>query len=302
VPSTVKALLAARIDRLTPDEKAVLQAASVVGTDVPLEVLQAIADMPPDQLRRHLVQLQSSEFLYETNIFPELEYTFKHALTHEVTYGSLLAERRRALHARIVEAIERLYANRLSEQIERLAHHAVRSEVSAKAVAYLHEAGTKALMRSANADAVTYFTQGLDLAGKLPPSGEQARQELRLLLSLGPAYQMVKGFGSTDVERTYSRARQLGEQVGEPAELFQALWGLWLHTTGGRGSFREGRHIAEELVALAKRLGDRVLLLQAHHAMSPSTLWLGEPETARRHSEEGMALYDRDQHRSLAFL
>jgi predicted ATPase len=302
VPSTVKALLAARIDRLTPEEKAVLQAASVVGTDVPLEVLHAIADMPHDQLRRHLVQLQASEFLYETNIFPEIEYTFKHALTHEVTYGSLLAERRRALHAGIVEAIERLYADRLSEHIERLAHHAVRSEVSAKAVTYLHEAGTKALMRSANAEAVTYFTQGLDLAGKLPPSREQARQELRLLLSLGPAFQLVKGFGAAEVEKTYSRARQLGEQVGEPAELFQALWGLWLHTTAGRGRFREGRRIAEELVALAERLGDRVLLLEAHHAMAPSTLWTGEPETARRHCEQGMALYDRDQHRSLALL
>jgi len=302
VPATVKALLAARIDRLTPEEKAVLQAASVVGTDVPLVVLQAIADMPHDQLRRHLAQLQSSEFLYETNLFPELEYTFKHALTHEVAYGSILADRRRTLHARIVEAIERLYADRLSEQIERLAHHALRSEVSPKAVAYLHEAGTKALMRSANTEAVTYFTQGLDLAGRLPPTPEQARQELRLLLALGPAFQLVKGFGSADVERTYSRARHLGEKVGEPAELFQALWGLWLHTTAGRGRYREGRLIAEELVALAERLGDRVLLLEAHHAMAPSTLWLGEPETARRHCEQGMALYDRDQHRSLAFL
>jgi predicted ATPase len=302
VPATVKALLAARIDRLTPEEKAVLQAASVVGTDVPLVVLQAIVDMPHDQLRRHLAQLQSSEFMYETNLFPEIEYTFKHALTHEVTYGSLLADRRRALHARIVDAIERLYADRLSEQIERLAHHAVRSEISPKAVAYLHEAGTKALMRSANTEAVTYFTQGLELAGKLATTPEQARQELRLLLALGPAFQMVKGFGSADVERTYARARQLGEQVGEPAELFQALWGLWLHTAAGKGRFREGRRIAEELVALAERLGDRVLLLEAHHAMAPSTLWVGEPETSRRHCEQGMAIYDRDQHRSLTFL
>ena len=302
VPATVKALLAARIDRLTSEEKAVLQAASVVGTDVQLVVLQEIADLPPDQLRRHLAQLQSSEFLYETNLFPELEYTFKHALTHEVTYGSLLADRRRALHARIVEAIERLYADRLSEQIERLAHHAVRSEVSAKAVVYLHEAGSKALMRSANTEAITYFTQGLDLAGKLPPGREQGRQELRLLLALGPAFQMVKGFGAPEVERTYSRARELCEQVGEPAELFQTLWGLWLHTGAGRGSFSAARRIAEELVALAERLGDRVLLLEAHHAMAPSTLWTGEPDATRRHCEQGMALYDRDEHRSLAFL
>jgi class 3 adenylate cyclase/predicted ATPase len=302
VPATVKALLAARIDRLSPEEKAVLQAASVVGTDVPFEVLKAVADVPPDELRRHLAQLQSAEFLYETNIFPELEYTFKHALTHEVTYGSLLADRRRALHARIVEAIERLYADRLTEQIERLAHHAARSEVPAKAVAYLYEAGTKALLRSANAEAVAYFTRGLELAEKLPPGPERMRQELRLLLSLGPAYQMVQGFGAPEVERTYSRARALCEHLNEPIELFRSLWGLWLHTVAGRGQFWEGRRMAEELVVLAERLGDRVLLLEAHHAMAPSTLWNGEPETARRHGEQGMALYDRDQHRSLAFL
>ncbi|HEX9125541.1 MAG TPA: adenylate/guanylate cyclase domain-containing protein [Methylomirabilota bacterium] len=302
VPATVKALLAARIDRLAPEEKSVLQAASVVGTDVPFEVLRAVADVPPDELRRHLAQLQSAEFLYETNLFPELEYTFKHALTHEVTYGSLLADRRRALHARIVEAIERLYAGRLTEQIERLAHHALRSEVSAKAVAYLQEAGTKALLRSANGEAVAYFTQGLEVAGRLPPGPERMRQELRLLLSLGPAYQMAQGFGAPEVGQTYARARELCEQVGEPTELFRALWGLWLHTVAGRGLYKEGRRMAEELVALAERLGDRVLLLEAHHAMAPSTLWTGEPEAARRHGEQGMALYDRDQHRSLAFL
>jgi class 3 adenylate cyclase/predicted ATPase len=302
VPATVKALLAARIDRLTSDEKAVLQAACVIGTDVPFEVLQAIADVPPDQLRRHLAQLQSAEFLYETNIFPELEYTFKHALTHEVAYGSLLGARRRALHARIVEAIERLYADRLSEQVERLAHHAVRGEILGKAVTYLHEAGTKAFTRSSNGEAVAYFRQGLELAGRLPPGREQMRQELRLLLALGPAFQMLQGFGAPEVGSTYSRARQLCEQVGEPAELFQALWGLWLHTVGGRGGFEAGRRIAEELLALAERLGDRALLLEAHHALSPTTLWVGEPETARRHGEEGMALYDREQHRSLAFL
>jgi predicted ATPase len=301
VPATVTALLAARIDRLTPEEKAVLQAASVIGTDVPFELLQASVDLPPDLLRRHLVHLQSAEFLYETTIFPELEYTFKHALTHEVAYGSLLGDRRRALHARIVAIIERLHADRLSEHAEQLAHHAIRGELWGPAVTYLHGAGTKAFGRSANAEAITYFTQGLDLAAKLPPTREQMRQELRLLLALGPALQATQGFGGADVERTYARARRLCEELGAPIELFQALWGLWLHTAG-RGKFDAARRIAEELLAVAERLGDRTLLLEAHHAMLPSTLWTGEPDLTRRHGEHGMALYDRERHRSLAFL
>jgi class 3 adenylate cyclase/predicted ATPase len=280
VPATVKALLAARIDRLPSVEKGVLQAASVIGTDVPFGLLQAIAGMPDEELRQHLVQLQSAEFLYETNLFPELEHTFKHALTHEVAYGTLLGDRRRTLHARILEAIERLFAGRLTEQVEQLAHHAVRGEVWDRAVTYL---------------------QGLELVGRLPAGREQRRQELRMLLALGPALQMTRGFAAAEVERTYARARELSEEIGEPTELFQALWGLWLHTAG-RGRYNRAQPFAEELLAVAERLGDRALLLEAHHAMSPSTLWSGDPDATRRHGEKGMALYDQEADGSLAFL
>jgi class 3 adenylate cyclase/predicted ATPase len=301
VPATVKALLAARIDRLPAQDKAVLQAAAVIGTDVPFGLLHAIAEVPDEQLRRHLVQLQAAEFLYETNLFPELEHTFKHALTHEVAYGTLLGDRRRALHARIVDGIERLYAGRLSEQVERLAHHAVRGEIWDRAARYLREAGTKAVGRSTNVEAITYLTQGLEIAAKLPPGPAQMRHELRLLLALGPALQSTRGFGSAEVERAYARARELAEQLGEPIELFQALWGLWLHMMG-RGRHTAARPVAEELLTVAERLGDPALRLEAHHAMCPSTFWVGEVEATRRHGEQGMALYDREQHRALAFL
>ena len=124
VPATVQAVLAARIDRLPPADKRLLQTAAVIGTEVPLPLLQAIAELPEDALHRSLAHLQAAEFLYETRLFPEHEYTFKHALTHEVAYGSLLQERRRALHAQIMAALERLAADRLTEEVERLAYHA----------------------------------------------------------------------------------------------------------------------------------------------------------------------------------
>jgi class 3 adenylate cyclase len=133
VPATVQAVLAARIDRLPPEEKRLLQSAAVIGKDVPFALLQAVADQSEEELRQWLTRLQAAEFLYETSLYPELEYTFKHALTHEVAYGSVLQERRRLLHARIVEAIEKLYPDRLAEEIERLAHHALRGEVWEKA-------------------------------------------------------------------------------------------------------------------------------------------------------------------------
>ena len=161
VPATVQAVLAARIDRLPPEAKRLLQTAAVIGTEVSFPLLAAIADLPDTELHRHLTHLQAAEFLYETRLFPELEYTFKHALTHEVAYGSLLHERRRALHARIVEALEGLAGDRVAEQVERLAHHALRGEVWDKALAYCRQAGEKAMARSAHREAVGYFEQAL---------------------------------------------------------------------------------------------------------------------------------------------
>jgi class 3 adenylate cyclase/tetratricopeptide (TPR) repeat protein len=190
VPLTVQAMLAARIDRLAPEDKRLLQVASVVGRDVPVALLQAIADLPEEGLHRGLEHLQAAEFVYETGLYPDLEYSFTHALTHDVTYGGLLQERRRELHARIVDAIETRYRDRLGEQIERLAHHAVRGELREKAVQYLAQAGGRALARSALADARLWYEQALGVLESLPESRavlEQAfeiRFELQLVLSM----------------------------------------------------------------------------------------------------------------------
>ena len=148
MPATVQAVLAARIDRLPPEEKHVLQTAAVIGTEVPLPLLQAIAELPEADLYRGLAHLQAAEFLYETRLFPEREFTFKHALTHEVAYSGLLQERRRGLHAHIVEALEGFSPDRLAEQVDRLAHHALRGAVWDKALAYCRQAGDQGLQRA----------------------------------------------------------------------------------------------------------------------------------------------------------
>jgi class 3 adenylate cyclase/tetratricopeptide (TPR) repeat protein len=184
VPATAQAILAARIDRLPPEDKRLLQAASVVGKDVPFVLLQAIADMPEGHLRQGLAHLQSAEFLYETSLFPDLEYTFKHALTHEVAYGSLVQDRRRALHGRIAATIERLYPDRLAEHVEPLAHHAFRGDRWEKAVTYLRQAGTKAAMRSAYREAVACFEQALVALKHLPENREVLEQAVDLRLDL----------------------------------------------------------------------------------------------------------------------
>ena len=179
VPPTVQVMLAARIDRLLPEDKRLLQTASVVGKNVPFALLQAIADLPDEALRRGLDHLRAAEFLYETGLYPNPEYSFTHALTQDVTYGGLLQERRHELHARIVEAIETLHADRLGEHIERLAHHAGRAQLREKAVDYLRQAGLKAAARSALRDARTWFEQALGVLAALPDSHVHARPGLR---------------------------------------------------------------------------------------------------------------------------
>ena len=187
VPATVQAVLAARIDRLPPDEKRLLQAAAVIGTNVPFTLLQAIAEVPEEPLHLGLTHLQAAEFLYKTRLFPEIEYTFKHALTHQVAYESLLQERRRALHARIVEAIEALTGDRVAEQVERLAHHALRGEVWDKALAYFRQAGEKALARSAYREAVGAFEQALSALRHLPERPDTLEHAIDLRLALRTA-------------------------------------------------------------------------------------------------------------------
>src|SRR5262245_54854487 len=161
IPATVQAILAARIDRLVPEAKRLLQAAAVIGKDVPMPLLLAIADAPEPEVRAELTHLQSAELLYETRLFPNLEYTFTHALTHDVAYGGLLHDRQRALHARVTEAIERLSPERAAEQAERLAYHALRGELWEKAVASLLQAGLRAMARAANREAIPHLEQAL---------------------------------------------------------------------------------------------------------------------------------------------
>jgi class 3 adenylate cyclase/tetratricopeptide (TPR) repeat protein len=199
VPATVQAVLAARIDGLPPEEKRLVQTAAVIGKDVPFTLLQAIADLPEESLRSGLTCLQAAEFLYEATLFPDLEYTFKHALTYEVAYGTFLQERRCLLHARIVEAIERLHAERLTEHVERLGHHALRGQQWEKALTYFRQAGARAFARSANREAIACFEQALEALKHLPESvdtleqGIDIRFELRsALLPLGEIEKILR--------------------------------------------------------------------------------------------------------------
>jgi class 3 adenylate cyclase/tetratricopeptide (TPR) repeat protein len=221
LPATVHAVLAARIDRLPPEEKRLLQTAAVIGTEVPFALLQAIAESTEAALRLGLAHLQAAEFLHETRLFPDLEYTFKHALTHEVAYSSLLQERRRALHTRIVEAIEGLYADHLAEQIERLAHHAFQGEMWDKAVTYLRQAGAKALARSAHQEASLYLMLALVALQHLPEHRDTVEQAIDLRFDLRTSLFHLGEFGQ--LFEHLRTAETLAETLGDRERAARAL-------------------------------------------------------------------------------
>src|SRR5499425_1620880 len=272
IPATAQAILAARIDRLPPEDKRLLQAASVIGKDVPFALLQTIADSSEDDLRRALRHLQAAEFLYEASLFPDLEYTFKHALTHEVAYGSVLQDRRRRLHARIVPAIEALYPERREEQIERLAHHAVRGALHEQAVTYLRQAGLKAAARSAPHDARTCFDEALSIVDTLPETESTMQMGFDIRLELRPTLLQLD-----EVARALERlleAQALAERLNDDRRRGRVCAFMTTIRTL-RGEPDEALASGTRALAIAGRLGDlrlRILttgfLVAAHYVRS----------------------------------
>jgi class 3 adenylate cyclase/tetratricopeptide (TPR) repeat protein len=257
VPATVQAVLASRIDRLAPEDKRLLQTAAVIGHEVPLPLLRAITDIPEVALHRSLAQLQGAEFLYETRLFPEQEYTFKHALTHEVAYSTLLQERRRTLHAHIVAALEGLSADRLAEQVERLAHHALRGGVWDKAVLYCRQAGEKAVARSAYREAMEYFEQALRALEHLPEQRDTLEQAIDLRLAL----RSPLGAFPDGLERILASLREaetLAEALDDPRRLAQVSHFL-SHHFRIMGAHDQAIAAAQRALALATASGDVVL-------------------------------------------
>jgi predicted ATPase/class 3 adenylate cyclase len=301
VPATVQGVLAARIDRLSAQEKELLQTLAVLGREFPLGLVKHVIFTPDDALERGLSRLQAGEFIYEQPAAGEVEYVFKHALTQEVAYNALLIERRKLLHERAGEALESMYAERLDDHLGDLARHYSRSDNFSKAVEYLGRAGQQAFQRAAYADAISSLSAATALLQKLPESPERIQREVLLLLAIGAALISVRGNAPTpEAEAAYSRARELCERVGDPPELFPALWGLWLmHLL--RGELRRAYELADQLLPRAQSARDPALLMYAHLALGNTLLFMGHLLSAREHLELAISLYDPERHRPLAF-
>jgi len=272
VPATVQAILAARIDRLSREEKNLLQTAAVIGTDVPFALLKVIANLSEEQLHADLTQLTTAEFLYETRLFPTPEYTFKHALTHDVAYGSLLQERRRALHAQIVEALEQLESDRLTEQVERLAYHAIQGEVWDKVVTYSRQVGAKASSRSRHQEAITHFEQALAALDHLPKNRETTEQAIDVRFDLYGSHSALNNFDLIGdlLQQTEMLAQDLQDRrrLGRfAAYMARYLWATVDHERAVEVG-RRACAVATELEDLALEVVANYVVAYAYHDLS----------------------------------
>ena len=294
VPDTIEDVLGGRIDRLAAEDRRLLEVAAVVGKDVTFSIVHAVAGTPIDALRRTFERLKSAEFLYETSLGPEAEYTFKHTLTHEVAYGRLLVSQRRALHAQIADAIERLSPERVSDNVERLAHHAFEGGAWEKAHAYLHQAGTKAFLRCAHREAAVCYERALVALDRMPDAREKAIRVIDLQLNLRSALQPLGEFGR--ILETLGNAEALARRLGDQPRLGRVVSFLADY------SCRMGDHdraleygrqalaIAEPLDDLSLRLRSNLYLGQIHYAR-------GDYRTAIRFLEWNVAALEGGRER-----
>ena len=293
IPPTVQAILAARIDRLPANSKDLLQNLAVIGREFTVSLIRAVVGKPDDELNRILSELQLAEFIYEQPAIGDSEYTFKHALTQEVSYNSVLLERRRQLHERIGAALEQLYANSIEDHLEALAHHYGRSGNVTKALEFYDRAGRQALQRSAYGEAMRSFTSALELLQRMPQSPARDQREFALQTNLGPVLMAMKGWAAPETERVYLRAHELAKSSGTPEQRFASFVGRFASAYVG-GSLSVARERLEETLHFIREHPEPAFVLETCHHQWSATLSGGELDAAQRHIEAGLALYDAE--------
>jgi predicted ATPase/DNA-binding winged helix-turn-helix (wHTH) protein len=306
IPEDVRRMIGHELDRVLPRQRRILEAASAAGVEFSAAAVAAAEQLSLDDVERCCAELaRHASFL--TSHGSETwsdgtvagRYGFRHALHQEVVYERIATGRRVKLHRRIGERLEAGLGRRAVEVATELAMHFERGRDVSRAVRYLRLAGEIATQRSATREAVGHLTRGLDLLQTEPDTPQRAEQEVALQIALGGPLMAMKGRGAPEVERVYTRAQELCQQIGDASRLFPVLWGLFLFRRS-RGEIDVAHGFSQRLLALAERTGDPGLLIEAHHARWATLFARGELVAARDHAARAVGLYDPDRHAALA--
>ena len=299
IPTTLQDSLLARLDKLAT-VKDVLQLAATIGQEFTYILLRSVSQLDDATLSYELSRLVGAELLYQSGFPPDARYVFKHALIQDAAYQQQLRNKRQISHQRIAQALEKEFQETVETQPELVAYHYTEAGLVEQALPYWLKAGHRAMERSANVEAIHQLTKGIELLKRLDETTERLEQELEFLTALGPAYQAIKGFGASEVGQTYSRAQEIIQMVGESPQLFPALWGVWyFHAI--RPEEKKAKELAKPLVTLAQNLQDPTLLMVAYRTLGATLVAYGEPAQALEVLRKGIALYEPQKHRSLAY-
>ncbi|MBI3246228.1 MAG: AAA family ATPase [Deltaproteobacteria bacterium] len=308
VPDNIRQMIERQIERLSPGEQRALEAASVAGGEFAAMAVAAAlgADVVAvEELCTELVRRNRFLRMLGESAWPDgtvtTRYAFIHTLYQEIVYERVATGWRQRLHRRIGERVEAAYGDHARELAAELALHFERGQDYRRAVQYLQYAGENAVRRSAYVEASNHLTKGLVLLATLPDTRERAQQEVTLQVSLGGILIATKGYTAPEVERIYTRARELCQQTGDTPHLFPALRGLWVFSIV-RAEHQTAHELGQQLLRLAQSIRDPTLLVEAHQALGITLCFLGDMEAAQEHLEQGIALYDPQQYRALAFL
>jgi predicted ATPase/class 3 adenylate cyclase len=294
IPATLHDSLMARLDRLG-SAKETIQIGAVIGSEFSYRLLRAVCPMSEKDLQASLQSATDAELIYVRGMATEASYLFKHALIRDAAYGALLKSRRRELHSRIAEVLRQQFSERATSAPELLAHHYAEAGLFEEAIPCWQRAGQLAIERSANTEAISHITKGLQLIKLLPEGPEHIQQELTLQTILGPAFIAAKGYAAPEVERTFARARALCARVDDTLQLFSALYGLWwFHFAAAKLEAARGQ--GEKLLEFAEQRCDRVLLVTAHRALGYTLYNQGEFSIACAQFEKAMAIYASQLH------
>jgi predicted ATPase len=297
MPSRIQDVIMARVDSLPEDAKEVLQLGSVIGREFSHRLLKQVIKLAEEKLLSRLSILKDSELLYERGVYPDSTYIFKHALTQESIYQCLLKNTRQKYHHTIAMMLEQNFPETTEAQPEILGHHFTEAGLAEPAIPYWQRAGEIASRHSANVEAIDHLTKGLELLKTVPETHERMRQEINLLLAMGIPLVAIKGYGAPEIERSYARARELCQKVGETPHLFQVLQGLfWYYFF--RAELQRTHELGEQLFQLAQSKQDPALILQAHYTLLANSYYLGNFASAQIHFEQGIALYNPQLQRS----
>jgi len=291
IPPTVQAILASRIDRLPPAEKDLLQTLAVIGREFALGLVRRVVGKSEDELNRMLHALQLAEFIYEQPAAGDIEYIFKHALTQEVAYKSVLVERRKLVHERVGSAMEASFAQSIEDHLSQLAYHYGRSSNVGKTVEYLDRAGQQAMTRGALKEAELHFRQAIAALSTTSETPERVRREFDLQFALWQVLAYISRMGAGENLRASRRLRELGEKTGNPEQLIRALRAAW-GPAFEQGDMTAAQQIAEQLLEIAQRSGSRYGLTMAHHFQGICFQFRGELTQALQHFEATIASYN----------